>query len=1855
MFIITTDSQGISIPYDITGYATGTGATAGSVIINARDGSITTGNVNLTGRTGAAGGLITAASLSGGLFLGRNISNDAMAVQALEVQGISVSGDTAGGRIILTAGTTIKPQGYGSSAQAVLNFNSSSAHGAGGDITVSINGSDIDGVALSAGTVNTSGTSGGNLVIVDFDPSSLPGHTESPFAVMPPGSLSLGAVNTEASAASGFGGEVAISTPGQVTIDAAGGSLKTDNTTITSATSNSTGGGMGGDVFISSGAGITIGHVASSNSTVAFPYTGPDNNPYSGAVILYTNGDVIAGGTDYAASHLPIYSNTTPNDGHELVYYNAGINTAQQLTGSQTISVQLQAGTVGSGPAPISTNLTPGGINDISLGSGALNIENLVTTTGAVQGTSGTQTVTVFHNRLLVPVVALSGVLTTGDVTGLAYNTTNLPNAAIPTAINYNSASAVVLAGAQGIKINGNVSSSLAGSANAQGQGGQALLVSAVGSIDVTGYVTTEGNTGVSTSSGGKLDILAPNSTVTIGANGGSSGNSILTDSGAAGGNLTIVAAQGIVLSGGITTGSTGSGGNVTLIDSVGAINIGANSGLTSIDTHSNFSNAGDINVFVGEVLNGGINTSGNIEAFSASATCCNGGSLNVIASQGLLEVANNIDLNLSSASLDSQNHAGNVNVVVPGVALLDFEWTINAFGPNGGSVHVVSGGDFIRNVTDSQGTTSIKVSATSTSGQAGSISIVTNSPDPFGIDCGACTGFEYNHVTGSIIISGSGQGGSILLGNESGPLIINNFSQALGISSVNGQLVGGSVTLIGSYVEISGIAVNSNGVPSLDVEGQNQGGTVTIITSDGSKPLIVGPNAQASGSKNFIDATLDASSSGGTGGTITLNSAGGVQVDASDLNVQGAVNGGTIKITTNTTTPLVIGNDNTVTQSSSYVYGNLTASNTGHGATGNGGSIIIQNQSGPVQIDSSETISVQDNNTSGNGGLISVTGTSIVANGILNANGGSTATSTNSANGGGILLLSTGGGVTVTGTVTATGPEANTGSIEVIASGGDINTPANGGAVFDAGNTITMSGTNNITIGAGTQIISGVANGTLSDSKTEKPSLFTSSFGGVVIQNTSGAITIDSATIKVVNGDLQLSNGIVSSGTPTGLDVGSSTLDVYGGNLKAYGQNSGGVDIGSGTNLLAIAQFASAGTSLHTSGGTNGLPLYYGGTVAIIGGNEASPSVNPDGSNFIGQVFTSPTEKQQISQALQSGDLGPLLTGLHSLRVSSGIEPGHTAGLSAQQLQVLDGGSVYVVGHNTISSTTVFKADGGVIYIDPSKVRARSVTAIAPPLAGGSGPGSTPFTPISPIIPVTPPQTPELPETLTPVLPAPEAVQTDQIKNMPVPTAVIPPILCTPTAIDTNGPSGSMFVAGGACQPFSFESGDDGTVVVGSGGTVFGPETNRTILLKEGKLLTVAGKQGVVVETAHGKVHIPADTATIVQQKPSGVVRIANLSGESADVSVTHGSQTKTLTANPGEEVVLADASLSDEELIDVDGVDREPISGTVAVTGMRIEKNKFDRKMMADREQLLLCNTGCFTVSMRRKFENVKRNVTGSSPLISGPAGKGKVIGSGAPAGNGHQKLSVTTLPAQADRTPTTAAPAAGDNNDRVSNVPEAAGSDEHLVEIGFVQGSAPGSRMMSSLFRLATDSAIIRHSGQAQITMERPGVVSLKQGETLLEVTKPTVIKSGDYRIALDAGTVALVSLKGGVIKVRNLYEGSAKSIHAVVEGKKVDVAVGQELLMGPNDGSVLRVLNSESIGRRNLRSFDLEGGSHQLIRCEFSLVSLMGQIDVLSRVKASANGSDHDLINRLIKMAAIMSQVTAGHGSFASFQK
>ncbi|MBX9724830.1 MAG: hypothetical protein K2X81_25720, partial [Candidatus Obscuribacterales bacterium] len=143
-----------------------------------------------------------------------------------------------------------------------------------------------------------------------------------------------------------------------------------------------------------------------------------------------------------------------------------------------------------------------------------------------------------------------------------------------------------------------------------------------------------------------------------------------------------------------------------------------------------------------------------------------------------------------------------------------------------------------------------------------------------------------------------------------------------------------------------------------------------------------------------------------------------------------------------------------------------------------------------------------------------------------------------------------------------------------------------------------------------------------------------------------------------------------------------------------------------------------------------------------------------------------------------------------------------------------------------------------------------------------------------------------------------------------------------------------------------------------------------------------------------------------------------------------------------------------------------------------------------------------------------------------------------------------------------------------------------------------------------------------------------------------------KSGDFSVSLEPGTVALVQRTDKILKVRNLCENGSHSIHTVVQGHRqfsIDVAAGQEIVLGDSQTEVQSVLAQDNIGRRKVQYFPI-GTGHTLARAEVSPVMVMQKSALLTSLLKSTSVDDQSLKGRMMKMAACLMTVTTSHGAY-----
>lgn len=463
--------------------------------------------------------------------------------------------------------------------------------------------------------------------------------------------------------------------------------------------------------------------------------------------------------------------------------------------------------------------------------------------------------------------------------------------------------------------------------------------------------------------------------------------------------------------------------------------------------------------------------------------------------------------------------------------------------------------------------------------------------------------------------------------------------------------------------------------------------------------------------------------------------------------------------------------------------------------------------------------------------------------------------------------------------------------------------------------------------------------------------------------------------------------------------------------------------------------------------------------------------------------------------------------------------------------------------------------------------------------------------------------------------------VAVDTLDESPSKPLIRSAIFCSkPQLLKTldNLEEDSWIIASSSCQPFTFEE-HDGSLIVGGGSepAKFAPGQGRTLLLREGKLLFITVDKIHVVRTPYCNITIPVNTAAVVEVDPrGGMVRIANLAGGKASVTVCRNDETLILSAAPGEQLILAESTVSDEKFSEFGypEVSHTKVSAwQLELSGLRGQKIHFDRKAMAQAEPLLHCSMGCVNQVQLRRIEQLMQSMSNEQAVLKSMLpSKGKQLIQG--------PVPVTS-------------------------------SESQMKPIAFEDATAALVTPQISLLSLNAGTAEIKYVGACKVSLLSSGLIDLREGEALISANQRTFVKMGDAIVQLKPGTVAVLGLKDGLLKVRNVFEKKNTGASVVVAGKRtIGLQVGQELIVGPRGTSLVRSLSQEPVGRRRSRSLELASG-HTCISSEFSLSSLMQNSQILAQLVRSSYDSDKEIARKILKMSVCLTLVTASHGNYS----
>lgn len=708
-----------------------------------------------------------------------------------------------------------------------------------------------------------------------------------------------------------------------------------------------------------------------------------------------------------------------------------------------------------------------------------------------------------------------------------------------------------------------------------------------------------------------------------------------------------------------------------------------------------------DVNAISGDIaVLSGATTTGSI--FSGTGFVSQIGTGPVLGSGGI-----------TAGTLTTRSSANDPNSLVI-VQATNGDLQLSGVQSNGGTVSLLG-----RNVSVQNG-----ILNSSTAAQGGNVTIVADG----NLAVNSIVNDALNGSAGTVYLSGN---------QASGTMVVSGISN-------NAAVDGGTVQVL----NIGGITLNQGGIKA---DASGKGSTIYVNARIGAasmQPVLT------------VSGVLDASSSGGAGGAITLFSGGDVNLQSATLMANGQASGGRISVNAANN---VIGTGSTIAADSSASYGgkvtlnansitggnfNISANGSNNGIGGNV-SLTVANSAtfnkGDVKISAQGGLSGGSVSISADGGPYTTTGADLSVNSaVFNIN-----PYTGGNGSGGTINLSATGNLTVVGNLHADGIGKGNGGFVGLRSGVDY-TLGNGGPTLTArsgasggdGGTINVSSAGNLTVARGA-----VLNVNARGANGNGGSLFLNAgtaggnAGGVTInQNlavngvgtgSGGTISISSANTGA-NGSIVVNSNLTANGGASGVggnisltakntDSNSNSVEIQvnAGTIAANGGGGGG-----NVTVDSFHSFTLNGPAITANGtgaiANGGVITLTDGSVGGGGGGAAGGPVTVT-SNLLANAGIVGTGGAITVSTTGAGNLVSI-TGTKNITALGGTTSG-----SGGSISVASDAGVSVSGMS-INASALGVGDGGSVTVTAGKAAAGDLDLAAHVSAdaGTTGRGGT-------------------------------------------------------------------------------------------------------------------------------------------------------------------------------------------------------------------------------------------------------------------------------------------------------------------------------------------------------------------------------------------------------------------------------------------------------------------------------------------------------------------------------------------------
>lgn len=176
-----------------------------------------------------------------------------------------------------------------------------------------------------------------------------------------------------------------------------------------------------------------------------------------------------------------------------------------------------------------------------------------------------------------------------------------------------------------------------------------------------------------------------------------------------------------------------------------------------------------------------------------------------------------------------------------------------------------------------------------------------------------------------------------------------------------------------------------------------------------------------------------------------------------------------------------------------------------------------------------------------------------------------------------------------------------------------------------------------------------------------------------------------------------------------------------------------------------------------------------------------------------------------------------------------------------------------------------------------------------------------------------------------------------------------------------------------------------------------------------------------------------------------------------------------------------------------------------------------------------------------------------------------------------------------------------------------------------------------------------AVVRTAGNCDFELTGKNSTCLKTGEALFQTMETLRIETPICPVVIKENSLVLVSVSGRLLKVRTLRDPSVDSVRVFLDNQEIEVPIGSELVIAPEEAAILSDLSSDRLGRRRFKVAKVSD-RWVVATSEISAVTIISRNELMNALYKSSDKHDKRTMRQILHTAASVHVVTGNHGRF-----